>query len=126
MPLYFKFNTVSVEFTLSAQGATGLAEALKVNSTLTVLNLADNGTGDQGATGLAEALKVNSTLTELNLEGSDTGDQGATSLAEALKVNSTLTVLDLRVNNIGEMVLSELLGLEHHDRVIIVKSTIVI
>ena len=44
---------------IGAQGATGLAEALKVNSTLTVLELNFNGIGDQGVTGLAEALKVN-------------------------------------------------------------------
>ena len=84
------------------QGATGLAEALKVNSTLTKLDLCGNGIGYQGATGLAEALKVNSTLTELNLRVNDIGDQGATGLAEALKVNSTLTELNLRVNDIGD------------------------
>ena len=84
------------------QGATGLAEALKVNSTLTVLYLSDNRIGDQGATGLAEALKVNSTLTKLDLRGNGIGDQGATGLAEALKVNSTLTKLDLSGNGIGD------------------------
>ena len=83
------------------QGATGLAEVLRVNSTLTVLNLEFNGIGDQDATGLAEALKVNSTLTVLNLRYNDIHDQGATGLAEALKVNSTLTVLNLEGNGIG-------------------------
>ena len=85
-----------------AQGATILAEALKVNSTLTELHLVDNGIGAQGATCLAEALKVNSTLTELHLFGNDIGPQGATGLAEGLKVNSTLTELDLDGNGIGD------------------------
>ena len=86
---------------IGAQGASGLAEALKVNSTLTVLKLNDNYIGAQGATGLAEALKVNSTLTVLKLNGNDIGAQGATGLAEALKVNSTLTVLELNFIGIG-------------------------
>ena len=85
-----------------AQGATGLAEALKVNSTLTVLRLEYNDIGDQGASGVAEALKVNSTLTNLDLEDNGIGDQGAASLAEALKVNSTLENLDLQKNGIGD------------------------
>ena len=55
----------------------------------------NNGIGDQGATGFAEALKVNSTLTKLYLNGDSIGDQGATGLAEALKVNSSLTKLYL-------------------------------
>ena len=84
------------------QGATGLAEALKVNSTLTKLDLSTNDIGDQGATGLAEALKVNSTLTELYLGDNGIGDQGATGLAEALKVSSTLTELHLSRNCIGD------------------------
>ena len=84
------------------QGATGLAEALKVNSTLTVLVLKDNVIGHQGATSIAEALKVNSTLTNLDLQHSYIGDQGATSIAEALKVNSTLTNLDLQDNDISD------------------------
>ena len=90
------------------QGATGLAEALKVNSSLTKLSLDDNAIGDQDATGLAKALKVNSTLTELHLAGNDIGDQGATGLAEALKENSTLTVLNLHGNGIGDQRVSGL------------------
>ena len=42
---------------------TGLGEALKSNTTLTVLELAYSAIGDAGATGLAEALKSNTTLT---------------------------------------------------------------
>jgi len=98
---------------IGGQGATGHAEALKVNQTLAELNLRYNGIGDQGATGLAEALKVNQKVTELNLRDNDIGGQGATGLAEALKVNSTLRFLNLSYNNIGEMVLSELYLLQH-------------
>jgi len=54
----------------------------------------------------------------VNLRGNGIGDQGATGLAEAIKVNSTLKVLNLADNDIGEMVLSELLGLDYDHRVI--------
>ena len=85
---------------------------------MTKLNLNENGIGAQGATGLAEALKVNSTLTMLILDRNGIGDQGATSLAEALKMNSSLKWLNLRKNYIGVTVLSELRRLEHDGRFI--------
>ncbi|MBM94117.1 MAG: hypothetical protein CMF51_05145, partial [Legionellales bacterium] len=44
-----------------------LAEALKTNATLTVLNLRDNNIGPEGAIALADALKINTTLTYLSL-----------------------------------------------------------
>ena len=79
-----------------------LAEAVKVNTTLTQLDLRDNNIGDAGATSLAEAMKVNTTLTQLVLRQNNIGDAGAASLAEAMKVNTTLTQLDLLGNNIGD------------------------
>ena len=75
------------------EGARGLGDALKTNTTLTTLDLsreqqdhketqqeqgkhngmrsdwADNGIGDEGARVLGGALKTNTTLTELNLWG---------------------------------------------------------
>ena len=75
------------------EGARGLGDALKTNTTLTLLNLsgarqdhketqqeqgkhngmrsdwADNKIGDEGARGLFDALKTNTTLTWLNLRG---------------------------------------------------------
>ena len=73
--------------------------------------------GDEGARALSEALKVNTTLTSLNLEsaqqqeqdkdeqmhelshniktGNKISDEGAFALSETLKVNTTLTTLKL-------------------------------
>ncbi|KAF9322448.1 hypothetical protein BG006_002390 [Podila minutissima] len=73
------------------QRSSGLAKALKINSTLTILNLDQNSTGDNGAQALSEALKTNSTLTTLELQV----------LPEALKSDSTLTTLELWCNKIG-------------------------
>ena len=77
------------------------AEAIKVTTTLTQLNLSNDNIGDAGAASLAEAMKVNTTLTHLNLESNNIGDAGAASLAGAVKVNTKLTQLDLQSNNIG-------------------------
>ena len=57
-----------------------LAEALKTNTSLTLIDLgnysessrnndnSDNKIGDEGAKALAEALKINKTLTEIDLK----------------------------------------------------------
>ena len=74
---------------------------MKVNSTLTSINLFNNYIGNEGAVAIAEALKVNSTLTSINLCASDIGNDGAVAIAEALKVNSTLTSIALSENDIG-------------------------
>ena len=78
-----------------------LAEALKTNATLTVLNLRDNNIGPEGAIALADALKINTTLTYLSLWNNTIGPERAIALAEALKTNSTLTYLNLSWNNIN-------------------------
>ncbi|KAL0238607.1 hypothetical protein GEMRC1_013080 [Eukaryota sp. GEM-RC1] len=90
------FNSIGNE------GAIALAEALKVNSTVTRINLEFNSIGNEGAIALAEALKVNSTVTRINLEYNSIGKEGAIALAEALKVNSTVTKFDLWRNSIGD------------------------
>jgi len=83
------------------EGARELADALKVNNTLTHLNLSGTNIGDEGASALADALKVNNTLTSLGLDGNDIGNDGASELADALKGNNTLTNLYLWNNNVG-------------------------
>ena len=70
---------------------------------MTTLNLSSNtNIGDKGAIGLGEALKVNASLTMLNLSSTNIGDEGAIGLGEALKVNASLTTLNLSVTNIGD------------------------
>ncbi|KAG0196244.1 hypothetical protein BGX28_010383 [Mortierella sp. GBA30] len=78
-----------------------LAMALKINSTLTILDLRKCSVGDKKTQALAEALKANTTLTNLNL-GENSIEYGAVALAEALKTNSTLTTLNLGWNSIGD------------------------
>ena len=55
--------------------------------------------GFDGAESLAEALKVNSRLTTLQLEGNGIDSDGAIAIADALKVNTSLTDVNLKVPN---------------------------
>ena len=91
---------LSVNF-IGDPGAESLSQALKVNSSLTNLDLSCNGFGDLGAKSLSQALTVNSSLTNLDLRGNSIGHTGAESLSQALTVNFSLTNLDLRGNSIG-------------------------
>ena len=85
----------------SKQSLSTLCLALRVNTSLTSLDLSNNSIGDEGASSLSDALRVNTSLTSLNLPGNSIGDEGASSLSEALRVNTSLTSLDLSNNSIG-------------------------
>ena len=107
----------------SNQLVSTLCLALRVNTSLTSLDLSDiflvydegarvntsltmpfrySSIGGEGASSLSEALIVNTTLTSLNLSKNSIGDEGASSLSEALRVNTSLTSLDLSENSIGD------------------------
>ncbi|XP_015752115.1 PREDICTED: nucleotide-binding oligomerization domain-containing protein 2-like [Acropora digitifera] len=74
--------------------------ALRVNTSLTSLDLSYNHIDDERGNSLSEALRVNTSLTSLNLYCNITGDKGAHSLSEALRVNTSLTSLNLFNNSI--------------------------
>ena len=87
---------------IGAEGASSLSEALRVNTSLTSLLLSSNSIGAEGASSLSEALRVNTSLTSLLLSSNSIGAEGASSLSEALKVNTSLTSLRLCKNSIGD------------------------
>ncbi|CAF1479468.1 unnamed protein product [Didymodactylos carnosus] len=90
------------ENNISDQGAMAIAEALKINETLTKLWAYKNNISDQGAMAIAEALKINETLTKLWAYKNNISDQGTMAIAEALKINKTLTQLWIYKNNISD------------------------
>ncbi|XP_066025397.1 NLR family CARD domain-containing protein 3-like [Pocillopora verrucosa] len=101
---FLKSNETVTEFVLcrlSQDGASALAECLKYNKSLKILDWRSIEMGDDGATALAECLKYNTSLTELNLDQNDIGNDGAAALAECLKYNTSLTELILNSNEIG-------------------------
>ncbi len=62
--------------------------------------LAGNEIGDEGARAIAKALKMNSTLSLINLQDNQIGDYGALAFAEALNHRFTLYSIDLSRNRI--------------------------
>jgi hypothetical protein len=87
---------------IDAEGATALADALKVNATVTHLGLRCNNLGDEGASALANALTENTSVTSIYLIDNDIGDEGAAALAEALKENTSVTNINLGYNQFGD------------------------
>ena len=84
---------------ISAEGAKFISGALEVNTSLKVISLARNGLGDAGVDYLANALQQNDSLKELNLGDCGMTDRGLELLAVALTVNKSLQVLDLCQND---------------------------
>ena len=95
------FLGVRVSNFIGAEGANSLAQALRVNTSLSFLNLSRNFIGVRGANSLAQALRVNTSLSSLDLSCNSIGDEGANSLAEALRVNTSVSSLNLANNSIG-------------------------
>ena len=87
--------------TYDAVGIGAIADALRINASLTDLNLESNQLGPEGGVALAEALRVNASLTVLNLYGNQLDAAGGSAIADALRVNASLMSLDLLNNSIG-------------------------
>ena len=58
-----------------------------------------NPLGDEGATCIADALKINQSLKKLIFRWNNIGKIGAAAIAEALKINQSLKQLDLTVSH---------------------------
>jgi len=86
---------------VGADGAKVLAKALGKNSSVTYIDLGDNGIGDDGVKAIAEALKKNSSVTTIRASYNNIGADGAKAIAEALAENSSVTKIRLYDNNIS-------------------------
>ena len=75
-----------------AGGATAIAEALRVSTSIATLFIYLCHPSAGGGIAYAEALKVNNSIAELVVYGY-LGDVGTTAIAEALKVNNSVTKL---------------------------------
>ena len=83
-----------------------LCEALRYNTSLTNVNLSDNGLGPETAVALAKALRFNgnSRLLALGMAGNNLGPTGGKSLAHTLKSKVNLTRVDAARNCFGAAV----------------------
>ena len=77
---------------IGAEGARGLGDALKTNTTLTVLELESE---QQDHKQTQRESKASATAPWFEWADNYIGDEGARGLGEALKTNTTLTILDL-------------------------------
>ncbi len=77
------------------QGLLDKLSGLNAWCKVTVLRLTSCGLGEGGGRALAEALRLNTTVTELDLDdnGNGLGEGGGRTLAETLRLNTTLTEL---------------------------------
>jgi hypothetical protein len=67
---------------LGATGAIALAEILKQNTTVRVINLSHNKIGEEGIVALVEAIKQNATIELVVLEGIDLTVKGSVAINE--------------------------------------------
>ena len=72
-----------------------LSEAIKVNTSLVRVDLSNNHISDEEIRSLAEALKHNKSISYLILNDNQISDEGIGYLAEALKFNQTISWLEL-------------------------------
>jgi Ran GTPase-activating protein (RanGAP) involved in mRNA processing and transport len=79
-----------------------VAEALKVNRVLRLLDLSNNSIGDAGVTVMIDALQGNSSLEEIYLLGNKVTSVGLAYLAQALVKGNKLAnfMIDLRENSV--------------------------
>jgi Ran GTPase-activating protein (RanGAP) involved in mRNA processing and transport len=92
------------------------ANCLRLNSTLTAIDLAGNALGWQGAESLAKGLKENKGVTALDLRKNlltRDKQQGVIALAGALSFNKALTFIDLSSNFIADESASGMAALLH-------------
>jgi hypothetical protein len=72
---------------IGSNGASAIADALKVNSSLINLLIQHNGIGDKGALAFVDALKVNTSVTKIDLEGNEISATGKLTVENLLERN---------------------------------------
>ena len=82
-PIVTSINLRGHENEIGQAGAVSLAEILKINKTITAVNLKRNRIGDKGMRVLSEAFKLTTTLTFLNVAGKRVIDSCVKTLAWA-------------------------------------------
>ena len=87
---------------LRAPEARVLSLGLRSNHSVQELRMKDNLIGSEGATSMADMLKVNDTLLLMDLRMNSIRGSGMCALADAMSENYTLTDLDMRWNYAGE------------------------
>lgn len=85
---------------LGNDGVMAVADFIRDNNTVTILDLKMNQCQDEGARALAAALKVNKKVTDLDISFNDIGQGGALALVDLLKTNQHIAKLTMGYNNL--------------------------
>ncbi|KOO20924.1 nod3 protein [Chrysochromulina tobinii] len=91
------------------QGARSIVEAIRVNSSLTSLDLTCNRIGSEGASALGEALKVNRSLLRVDVRGNIIAGDGAAQLSAAVLGNlkiemfNDIPIKEMRADSFTEL-----------------------
>merc|ERR1711871_537206 len=94
---------------LTDESAIAMSEAMRMNSQLLELNMADNYITDVGAMALADVLRYNTNFHNINLNGNQITEEGAQELFEVLKDDdNALDTLYLFNNNVSNDLLSDI------------------
>lgn len=93
-------NLAALQFTY--EDIIEINDNLKNGTSITSLNLANNGMSIFDIQGVFDTLKQNTSLTSLRLSATPMYTEGAESLANMLRANSTLTQLDLDTTRIND------------------------
>ncbi len=92
------FKTDALDFSyqaLQSEGIQLVSNALRQNTTIKSLSLANNYLKPEDATPITNALQTNTTLQELSLYGNALGDSGIQTITDALITSQTLLSLNL-------------------------------
>ncbi|XP_011269934.1 protein tyrosine kinase, variant [Capsaspora owczarzaki ATCC 30864] len=87
---------------IADETAVVIAEGLKENRNLQMLDLSDNQIGDAGAQAIGAALRKKTKLSVLLLSNNKIGETGARAIAEGLQTSTALTQLGMHTNQIGD------------------------
>ncbi|CAF1384440.1 unnamed protein product [Rotaria sordida] len=79
-----------------------MVPSLKINSTITKLDLRDNSIGSRGAIYIAYLIKDNEYIDELNLANNDIGLQGCKALCRILSSNRSIRIIHLDGNRFND------------------------
>mmetsp|Transcript_572 Transcript_572/g.701 ORF Transcript_572/g.701 Transcript_572/m.701 type:complete len:394 (-) Transcript_572:3586-4767(-) len=83
-------------------GATALAEVLRRNNSIKVLDISNNRIEAEGIAKIDEALATNNTLEELGISDNSLGAEGVANMRNMIVNNRSLKKIMLQYNNIGE------------------------
>jgi hypothetical protein len=86
----------------TAEGITAMADALRVNGTLTALNLSSNRLNDEDVSAVCKAIQSNkeTKLASLNFKDNGIGPVGANAVAAMVAATGALTVANLLGNEL--------------------------